>query len=131
MSNKNFLHSEKKSYVIQKHDASHLHYDLRLEMEGVLKSWAVPKKPPLKKGVKRLAIQTPDHPLSYADFEGKIPDESYGGGNVSIWDNGSYELEEKNPGKIVVTLHGDKLTGRYCLIKFSDEEKNWLLFKCE
>lgn len=120
-----------KIYVIQKHDASNLHYDLRLEMEGVLKSWAIPKSPPVEKGVKRLAIRTEDHSLSYADFEGTIPEGQYGAGEVKIWDRGHYKLEEREEEKIVLKIKGNKLTGRYCLIKLSDEEENWLFFKCD
>ena len=117
----------KKVYVIQEHHARRLHYDLRLEMDGVLKSWAIPKEPPLRKGVKRLAIETEDHPLEYAEFEGIIPEGSYGAGEVRIWDKGTYELEKKEKGKIVVRIRGKKLKGRYCLLRF--KEKNWLFFK--
>jgi DNA ligase D-like protein (predicted 3'-phosphoesterase) len=117
-------------YVIQEHDASRLHYDLRLEMDGVLKSWAIPKVPPTKKGIKRLAIETEDHSLEYANFEGEIPEGLYGAGTVKIWDNGTYELEERDEDKIIVRINGRKLKGRYCLIKFKGREKNWLFFKC-
>ena len=117
-------------YVIQKHDASHLHYDLRLEMDGVLKSWAIPKNPPIAKGVKRLAIQTEDHPVDYADFEGVIPEGQYGAGKVEIWDKGTYELEERKDDEIIIRINGKRLKGRYCLIKFKGQEKNWLFFKC-
>ena len=117
-------------YVIQKHDASHLHYDLRLEMDGVLKSWAIPKSPPTEKGVKRLAVQTEDHPVDYADFEGVIPEGQYGAGTVEIWDRGTYELEKRKDDEIIVRINGKKLKDRYCLIKFKGQEKNWLFFKC-
>jgi len=117
-------------YLIQKHDASHLHYDLRLEMDGVLKSWAIPKSPPTEKGVKRLAVQTEDHPVDYADFEGVIPEGQYGAGRVEIWDRGTYELEKKESDEIIIIINGKKLKGRYCLIKFKGQEKNWLFFKC-
>ena len=117
-------------YVIQKHDASHLHFDLRLEMEGVLKSWAIPKTPPTEKEVKRLAVSTEDHPIDYADFEGIIPEGQYGAGTVEIWDKGMYELEKREEGKIVIRIKGKKLKGRYCLIKFKGQEKNWIFFKC-
>jgi len=117
-------------YVIQKHDASHLHYDLRLEMDGVLKSWAIPKSPPTEKGVKRLAVQTEDHPVDYADFEGVIPEGQYGAGKVEIWDRGTYELEKRKDDEIIIRINGKKLKGRYCLIKFKGQEKNWLFFKC-
>ncbi|MBU7016853.1 MAG: 3'-phosphoesterase [Theionarchaea archaeon] len=115
-------------YVIQKHDASHLHYDLRLEKDNVLKSWAVPKEPPLTLGIRRLAVQTEDHPLEYASFEGKIPDGEYGAGTVEIWDKGSYTIEKWEEKEIIVDIHGEKLQGLYCLIKFKDD-KNWLFFK--
>lgn len=122
--------AKERIYVIQKHDASKLHFDLRLEMGGVLKSWAVPKKPPKEKGVKRLAIETEDHSLDYADFEGKIPEGKYGAGTVKIWDKGTYELEErKEREKIVTRINGKKLKGRYCLIQFKGKDK-WLFFKC-
>ena len=121
---------ENKIYVIQKHDASHLHYDLRLEMDGILKSWAIPKEPPTEKNIKRLAVQTEDHPIDYARFEGEIPEGEYGAGTVEIWDDGSYDLVEKKDDKIVVNINGKKLKGNYCLIKFKNQEKNWLFFKC-
>jgi len=117
-------------FVIHKHSASHLHYDLRLEMERVLKSWAIPKEPPTEEGVKRLAVQVDDHPLDYATFEGIIPEGMYGAGKVEIWDSGTYELIEKAPNKMVIILHGKKLKGKYNLIKFTRSgEKNWLFFK--
>ena len=117
-------------YVVQKHDATHLHYDMRLEMNGVLKSWAIPKMLPTEKGIKRLAVQTDDHPIEYANFEGVIPEGSYGAGSVEIWDKGTYEIEENEKDKIVVHINGGKLKGRYCLVRFKGQEKNWLLFKC-
>lgn len=113
-------------FVVQKHHATTLHYDLRLSMEGVLKSWAVPKEPPAKPSVKRLAIQTEDHPLDYADFEGEIPEGLYGAGKVEIWDKGSCELKEKTENKIEFILHGDRLRGDYVLIRYKN---NWLFFK--
>ncbi len=130
-SNENKGKKDSKIYVIQKHDSSNLHYDLRLEMNGVLKSWAIPKSPPMDKGVKRLAIKTKDHSVDYADFEGIIPEGQYGGGEVEIWDEGTYELREREEEKIVFDVNGDKLQGKYCLIKFSGEENNWLFFKCD
>ena len=117
-------------YVIQKHKATRLHYDMRLEMDGVLKSWAIPKTPPRKKGIKRLAIQTEDHDMEYADFEGDIEEGVYGAGSVRIWDKGTFEIELREKDKIVVHINGKKLKGRYCLIKFKRQEKNWLFFKC-
>jgi len=127
-------HKKKKDlvYVIQRHDASHLHYDLRIEENGILKSWAVPKEPPLKQGVKRLAVQTEDHPLGYEDFEGTIPEGQYGAGRVEIWDKGTYVLMEKTSVKRIFLISGDKLQGEYCLIKLKPkktEDKNWLFFK--
>jgi len=118
-------------YVIQRHDASHLHYDLRLELEGVLKSWAVPKEPPEEPGVKRLAVQTEDHPIEYADFEGTIPEGEYGAGTVRVWDRGTFELLERSEDKMVVDMDGKRLKGRYCLVRLkkSEGEKNWLFFK--
>jgi len=117
-----------KIYVIQKHDATHLHYDLRLEMDGVLKSWAVPKAPPTESGVKRLAVQVEDHPLDYANFEGTIPEGQYGAGTVKIWDRGKYILMEKTEDKLIFEIRGDKLQGLYCLVRFKGRE-NWLFFK--
>ncbi len=123
--------SEKPVFVVQRHDARNLHYDFRLEMDGVLKSWAVPKEPPKKSGIKRLAIQTEDHPLSYANFEGEIPEGEYGAGKVEIWDKGTFELRKHEEKEIAVTLHGDELKGDYVLIrtKYGKEEKGWLFFK--
>ena len=116
-------------FVIQKHDATRLHYDMRLEMNGVLKSWAIPKTPPLEKGVKRLAIQTEDHDIEYADFEGFIIEENKRTSSVEIWDKGTFEVEKKKENEIVIHLNGMKLNGRYCLIRFKGQEKNWLFFK--
>ncbi|UCD26796.1 MAG: 3'-phosphoesterase [Candidatus Bathyarchaeota archaeon] len=115
-------------YVIQKHQARRLHYDLRLEMDGVLKSWAVPKTPPAEKGVKRLAVQVEDHPIDYAGFEGTIPEGHYGAGTVEIWDKGQYILKERAQNKLVFEIMGKKLKGNYCLLRFKGE-KNWLFFK--
>lgn len=124
------MKSKNNIYVIQKHDAKRLHYDMRLEMNGVLKSWAIPKTPPSEKGVKRLAVQTEDHSIKHADFEGVIPEGLYGAGSVEIWDKGTYEFEEHERDKIVIHINGKKLIGRYCLIKLKGQEKNWLFFKC-
>lgn len=125
-------------FVIQKHHATNLHYDLRLEIDGVLKSWAVPKKPPTQKGTKRLAMQTEDHPLEYADFEGTIKEGNYGAGKVEIWDKGTYELLEHEKGKkIEFKLKGKELEGKYILVKTKygkskeQKEKSWLFFKVE
>lgn len=115
-------------YVVQKHDATHLHYDLRLEMDGVLKSWAVPKTPPTEPGVRRLAVAVEDHPVEYANFEGTIPAGQYGAGTVEIWDKGSYTLLDRKEGKLAVDIHGERLKGIYYLIRFKGK-KNWLFFK--
>lgn len=120
------------AYVIQKHQASHLHYDLRLEENGVLKSWAIPKDPPEEEGVRRLAVETEDHPLGYEEFEGVIPEGEYGAGRVEIWDKGTYQVEETTPSKRVILIKGRVLIGRYALIKLKPEnsaDKNWLFFK--
>ena len=120
--------ANEKIYVIQKHAATHLHYDLRLEMNGVLKSWAVPKTPPTESGIRRLAVQVEDHPLDYADFEGTIPEGQYGAGTVEIWDRGKYILKAKTDDKLIFEIKGNKLKGLYCLIRFKGKE-NWLFFK--
>jgi len=115
-------------YVIQKHAATHLHYDLRLEMDGVLKSWAIPKEPPLAIGVRRLAVQVEDHPIEYANFEGTIPEGEYGAGTVEIWDRGTYKLIDRKEDKLIVEINGNRLKGVYVLVRFKDQ-KNWLFFK--
>lgn len=133
---------EKPIFVIQKHDASTLHYDFRIEVDGVLKSWAVPKGPSTDPREKRLAVPTEDHPLSYADFEGTIPEGEYGGGTVLIWDRGTYKnVTEKNGevvplakaldrGHALIRLSGKKLTGGYALQRIGkDKKKRWLLVK--
>lgn len=116
-------------FVIKEHHARKLHYDLRLEIDGVLKSWAVPKGPPRQSDLKRLAVQTDDHKLSYIDFEGEIEEGSYGAGEVKIWDDGTYEIESKKEDKIVFILHGKTLKGRYTLLKMKWGHNQWLLFK--
>jgi len=101
-------------------------------MDGVLKSWAVPKEPPTIKGIKRLAIQVEDHPLNYANFEGEIPKGNYGAGKVEIWDAGTYELDDLKRDKIEFELHGKKLKGKYVLVKTKygkQKDKSWLFFK--
>ena len=123
---------EKLIFVVHFHKASHDHYDLRLEIDGVLKSWAVPKKPPEKKGIKRLAIKVEDHPFEYANFQGIIPKGQYGAGKVEIWDKGTYELREKTKEKIEFVLHGKRLKGNFVLVKTnygSKPEKSWLFMK--
>ena len=116
-------------FVIQEHHAKKLHYDFRLEIDGVLKSWAVPKMPSKKANLKRLAIEVEDHDLDYINFEGEIEEGSYGAGKVKIWDSGTYDIEAKRPDKIVFNLHGKKLEGRYTLLKMKWGENQWLLFK--
>ena len=115
-------------FVIHRHAATHLHYDFRLEMDEVLKSWAVPKEPPMEYGVKRLAVEVEDHPISYIDFEGVIPEGSYGAGKVEIWDKGTYTLKHRSKDKLVFELHGERLKGEFTLLRFR-EGKNWLFFK--
>lgn len=128
-------------FVVQRHDASHLHYDFRIEHEGVLASWAVPKGPSTVAGEKRLAVRVDDHPLSYGSFEGTIPEGQYGAGKVAIWDSGSYlatgaktkaESEKLvsaglKKGHVSIILAGKKLKGEFDLVHMKD--KNWLLIK--
>ena len=135
--------SDKPIYVIQLHKAKRMHFDFRLEVGGMLISWAVPKGPSLDPREKRLAVRTEDHPLAYADFEGKIPEGEYGAGAVIVWDKGMYENVSTEgdkkismstalqAGHIKVSLFGKKLRGGYSLIqtKMHGEDKNWLLVK--
>ncbi|RPI96955.1 MAG: DNA ligase [Chloroflexi bacterium] len=121
-------------FVIQKHDASRLHYDFRIEVGDVLKSWAVPKGPSTDPSDKRLAVATEDHPLSYIDFEGTIPEGEYGAGTMLVWDTGFYRNLQDQPveqglqaGKIDIWLEGQKLNGGYALVRTGEE--NWLLIK--
>ncbi|MBY0308714.1 MAG: DNA ligase D [Phycisphaerales bacterium] len=126
-------------YLIQKHDATRLHYDFRLELDGVLKSWAVPKGPSLDPADKRLAVEVEDHPLDYGDFEGTIPQGEYGGGTVMLWDTGTWEALDPDPrvalrrGRLHVRLHGKKLNGEWTLSRMArregEEKNNWLLIK--
>ena len=124
-------------FVVQKHQASQLHYDFRLELDGVLKSWAIPKGPSLRPEDKRLAVAVEDHPVTYATFEGIIPQGNYGSGEVIVWDIGIYESadgdgekkirEGLKEGKLHIMLHGKKLKGEYILMHMKDDE--WLLIK--
>jgi DNA ligase D-like protein (predicted 3'-phosphoesterase) len=138
--------SERPVFVIQKHDASSLHYDFRIEVEGVLKSWAVPKGPSTDPSDKRLAVPTEDHPLDYADFEGVIPEDEYGGGTVLIWDRGSYRnlkdsdgeeeaesvSQQIDDGHVTIWLNGAKIAGGYALIRTDQgDDERWLLIKMD
>ncbi len=117
-------------FVVQEHDASSHHYDLRLEMGDVARSWAVPKQMPEEQGEKRLAIQTADHDLGYMDFEGTIPEGRYGAGEVSIWDRGTYELLKREDDEIKFMLHGERLEGQYVLVPFKKAgEDAWLIIR--
>src|SRR5438874_9655957 len=125
-------------FVIQKHDARRLHYDFRLEMDGVLKSWAVPKGLPWGQGEKHLAVEVEDHPVEYATFEGIIPEGQYGGGTVMVWDRGNYHVYGERPvkslqeGKLHLVLDGEKAKGEWTLVRIRgrEEEKNqWLILK--
>lgn len=131
----NIRPDEKNRFVVHKHSARRLHYDLRLEMGGVLKSWAVPKGPSLVPSEKRLAVNVEDHPLEYAGFEGDIPKGEYGAGKVTIWDKGKWKPLEKDPlnaykdGTIKFILQGKKLNGKWTLVRMKNNEKDWLLIK--
>lgn len=114
-------------FVVQEHDATTHHYDFRLELDGVLKSWAVPKGISKKPGERRLAIQVEDHDVAYINFEGEIEEGVYGAGTVSIWDRGTYELVDRKDYKLVFNLKGEKLKGSYVLVH--TKEKMWLIMK--
>lgn len=124
-------------FVVQKHYASHLHYDFRLEFDGTLKSWAIPKGPSLNPSEKRLAVEVEDHPLNYADFEGEIPEGQYGAGKVIIWDKGTWIPDENTTlsslqkGHLNFELKGKKLKGKWSLIRMNlaGKKNNWLLIK--
>src|ERR1700754_1078459 len=130
-------------FVVQRHHASHLHYDFRLELNGTLKSWAVPKGPSLNPKDKRLAMHVEDHPISYATFEGDIPAGNYGAGHVDVWDSGTYEpVDEQGNiishrqftqnlygGSIKFRMKGKKLKGEFALVNLKKDEKSWLLIK--
>lgn len=129
-------------FVVQKHAASHLHYDFRLEMDGVLKSWTIPKGPSMNPADKRLAIMVEDHPYSYRDFEGTIPEGNYGAGNVIVWDNGTYILADEDrldidehklqsdlqKGHLSFILNGKKLKGEFALVKLKNQTGEYMAF---
>ena len=124
----------RKRFVIHEHHASRLHFDLRLEIAGVLKSWAVPKGVSMNPAEKRLAVAVPDHSLGYIDYEGTIREGSYGAGEVRIWDKGEFESSgdaeaQLKKGKLIFKFHGAKLKGEFTLVKFWNHEKNWLIIK--
>ena len=124
----------RKRFVIHEHHATRLHFDLRLEIAGVLKSWAVPKGPSKDPKDKRLAVAVPDHSLSYIDFEGAISEGSYGAGEVRVWDDGKYETAsdpeaQLKKGRLDLTFFGLKLRGEYKLVRMANDETNWLLIK--
>ena len=124
--------SRRPIFVVQRHDARRLHYDFRLERDGALASWAVPKGVPLEPGSRALAVHVEDHPLEYATFAGEIPKGQYGAGSVEIWDDGTYELvEEKPDGQLTVRLHGRRLNGEWTLVpaRLDGKEQNWLLIR--
>lgn len=123
----------RKRFCVHEHHATRLHFDLRLEIGGVLKSWAVPKGVSMNPQEKRLAVAVPDHSLSYIDFEGTISEGSYGAGEVRVWDKGEFEAEnaeeQLRKGKLVFTIYGEKLKGEFTLVKMANQEKNWLVIK--
>jgi len=119
-------------FLVQEHAASYLHWDFRLERDGVLKSWAIPKGPPEEPGIRRLAMEVEDHPLDYASFEGTIPEGQYGAGTVKIWDRGEYRMLTEEKGFLEFILRGKKLNGRYKLVKFEKAgPKSWLILKAK
>jgi DNA ligase D-like protein (predicted 3'-phosphoesterase) len=117
----------KNRFVIQKHQANQLHFDFRLEKDGVLKSWAIPNGIPPEAGFRRLAVEVEDHPLEYIDFTGVIPEGDYGAGTVEIWDKGTYEIKNQTPNFLEFYLKGRRLNGEFALIRMA--EKNWLLVR--
>lgn len=126
----------RKRFVIHEHHARQLHFDLRLEISGVLKSWAVPKGISMNPTEKRLAVAVPDHSFGYIDFVGTISEGSYGAGRVAIWDNGEFESfndteESLRKGKLFFTFYGNKLRGEFTLVKMRDQPKNWLIIKTD
>ena len=121
-------------FVVQQHDATRLHWDLRLEHDGVLASWAVPNGIPPDPADNRLAVRTEDHPLEYLDFHGEIPKGQYGAGTMTIWDTGTYELHKWEPRKVEVTFHGERLHGRYGLFVIGRDEstkQDWMIHRMD
>ena len=116
-------------FVVHEHESSRHHYDFRLELGGVLRSWAIPKGPSMNPAERRLAVQVEDHPLDYADFEGVIPAGRYGAGPVVIWDAGTFELTEEGEEKLAFVLHGGRLRGGFALARMKRGGKEWLLMK--
>ena len=126
--------AERARFVVHEHHASHLHFDFRLEIAGVLKSWAIPKGVSLDPNERRLAVAVPDHAVSYIDFEGTISEGKYGAGEVVIWDKGAFEtnsnaLRQLEKGKLKFALFGEKLKGEFTLLRLKNSETNWLLIK--
>lgn len=123
----------RKRFVIHEHHATRLHFDLRLEISGVLKSWAVPKGVSMNPTEKRLAVHVPDHSIGYIGYEGRLAEGTYGAGEVCIWDKGEFEAEnaaeQLHKGKLVFTFYGAKLKGEFTLLKWWNHEKNWLIIK--
>ena len=117
-------------FVVQEHDATRLHWDLRLERDGTLVSWAIPNGIPQTPKENRLAVHVEDHPLDYIDFEGEIPEGNYGAGTVRIWDTGTYEAEKWEPKKIIVTFHGERLQGKYALFQ-TRSAKDWMIHRMD
>ena len=117
-------------YLVHDHASRRHHWDLRLEFDGVLKSWAVPKGLPTEPGVRRLAVEVPDHALGYASFEGEIPEGAYGAGQVRIWDRGTFATRERTADKLVVVIAGERIKGTYHLVRtrMNDDPRNWLVF---
>jgi bifunctional non-homologous end joining protein LigD len=118
-------------FVVQEHSARRLHWDLRLEHEGVAASWAIPNGIPEDPSENRKAVHTEDHPLEYLDWEGEIPKGEYGGGTMTIWDSGTYELEKWEPGKVMVDFHGERVQGRYALFRAGKDEKDWMIHRID
>ena len=126
----------RKRFVIHEHHATRLHFDLRLEMAGVLRSWAVPKGPSFDPADKRLAVAVPDHSLGYIDFEGTLPEGTYGAGEVRVWDNGHYETptdpyRQLQAGKLTFTFFGLKVRGEFTLVRLNNQPRDWLLIKAD